>query len=428
MKRLFYFIVITALFLSMAIGVNAQKPFEGQVLNISTMDGKPLTTILEVLPLFEERTGAKVIIDSAYSSDAHAKAMLSMASGSGAYDLVMWSTEFAGEIYQYLEPLTDYIAKEDDPTNFTSDFLPFIQKEMQYDDVWYALPYRVNTFALAYRTDLFKKYGVSTDINTMTDLKEACKKLILDTTGDGKTDTWAIALIGSPKAAYFFVNPFIWAYGADYFDKDWNCTINAPEFVAAIENFVSLFEYSVPGSKDFSDDEALTAMQQGKGAMCLTESPYIMKMTDPEQSTVWDKISVLPVPIEKPGYISNFSSCFGHGIAKDAKNKPLAWEFIKYLASRESIITMAEKFGNMPSRVSVFNDPLMEKAIPGFAAWSKALMSGRGLLVFPESSEILTIFGEELAQAITGTKTPKQACDDAAERAIEVMTEAGYYN
>jgi len=425
MKRLFYFLVITALLLSMAIGVNAQKPFEGQVLNVSTMDGKPLTTILEVLPKFEEMTGAKVIIDSAYASDAHAKAMLSMATGAGAYDVVQWSNEWAGSMYQYMEPLTDYIAKEDDP-NFTSDFLPFIQKIMQYDGVWYGLPYRVNTFALAYRTDLFEKYGVSTDINTMTDLKEACKKLVLDTTGDGKIDTWAIALIGSPKAAYFFYYPFMWSYGADYFDEDWNCTINAPEFVAAAENFVSLFEYSVPGSKDFSDDEALTAMQQGKGAMCLTESPYIMKMTDPEQSTVWDKISVLPVPIEKPGSISNFSSSAGHGIPKDAKNKPLAWEFIKYLASPGSIITMAEKFGNMPSRVSIFNDPLMDEAIPGFAAWAKALMSGRGLLKYPENNEIQTIWGEELAQAITGTKTAKQACDDAAKRATEVMKEAGY--
>lgn len=429
MRRLSYFLILVVFFLCMGSGVSAQsKPFEGEVLNISTMDGKPLDTIKLVVPIFEEKTGARVVIDSAYATDAHAKAMLSMTTGAGAYDIVLISSEWVGAIRPYLETLDDYIAK--DPDSNVDDFAPFVKQSFTDEDGhWFGFPYRFNSFALAYRTDIFEDYEINpADVETMTGFRETAKKLTLDTTGDGKIDTWGVSLIGDPKAVYFFVTPFIWSYGIDFFDKDWKPLTNDPKFVAAVENYVELFDYAVPGSRTFSDDEALTAMQQGKAAMCITESPYIVRMADQDQSVVWDKISILPLPLEEPGAVANLMGCFGHGIPKDSKKKELAWEFLKFLSSSESNFEMTKAFGNLPWRLSLFEEPAVAEYIPGYDMWKELLKSGKSFFVLPESSEFFFIFAEELSNAVNRIKSPKEACDDLTERAYKLMEEAGYYS
>mgnify|MGYP001092259348 CR=1 FL=1 len=245
MKRLISLLITLVLCLSMIIiGVSAQnKPFEGKSLNVSTMDGLPLELLTMVTPAFEEETGAKVYFDAGFYSDAHAKAMINLAAGTGAYDLVNWGTEFSAELYQYLEPLDDYIAKDDPGVD---DFIPTIADMMKYDGHWYALPYRITAFALAYRKDLFEENGI-TKIDTMEDLKDAAKKLTQDTDGDGKIDQWGLALIGDPRMLSVYTNSFIWAYGTDYFDEDWKPLTNSKEFIQAIDTYASLFEYSVEG-------------------------------------------------------------------------------------------------------------------------------------------------------------------------------------
>lgn len=426
MKRLISLLITLVLCLSMIIiGVSAQnKPFEGKSLNVSTMDGLPLELLTMVTPAFEEETGAKVYFDAGFYSDAHAKAMINLAAGTGAYDLVNWGTEFSAELYQYLEPLDDYIAKDDPGVD---DFIPTIADMMKYDGHWYALPYRITAFALAYRKDLFEENGI-TKIDTMEDLKDAAKKLTQDTDGDGKIDQWGLALIGDPRMLSVYTNSFIWAYGTDYFDEDWKPLTNSKEFIQAIDTYASLFEYSVPGSGVFSDDEVLTAMQQGRAAMSVLESPYITKMQDKDLSQVWDKIAVLPTPAVSPDINSNYVWTAGHGIAKDSKNKELAYLYLKHLVKPESVMEMSKIGGNLPVRVSIFEDPIMDEIIPGFSAYKEVVKKGRSAFSLPEGGEIFMVYGEEVSNVIAGIKTAQQAADDMTERILEIMQEGGYYD
>jgi multiple sugar transport system substrate-binding protein len=387
------------------------------------MDGLPLQLLKAVTPAFEEETGAKVLFDTAFYMDAHAKAMVNLAAGTGAYDLVNWGTEFGASMYQYLEPLDEYIAK-DDPG--IADFIPNVADMMKIDGHWYALPYRVTAFCLAYRKDLFEKNGI-TKLDTMSDLYDAAKKLTQDTDGDGKIDQWGLALIGDQRLLSTYTNSFLWAFGADYFDDHWKPLTNSKEFVKALEFYISLFEYSVPGSKTFSDDEVLTAMQQGKAAMSILESPYIAKMQDKNLSQVWDKIFVHSTPVEDPSFKANYLWAAGHSIPKDSKNKELAYLYLKYLVKPESVMAMAKIGGNLPVRISIFEDPVMEKIIQGFSEYKKAMLTGRSVFALPEGDEIFSIYGEELGNAMVGSKTVKQATDDMTERILKVMQTGGYY-
>lgn len=424
-KRLFYMSIVMVLLLSITIGIGAQsKPFEGKVLNISTCDGLPLNLLKLVTPAFEEETGAKVLFDSAWFYDCHAKAMINLAGGTGTYDLVLWFNEWAGSIYPYLEPLDEYIAK-DDPG--ITDFVPNIADFLKQDGHWYALPYRMYVHALAYRKDIFEKNGI-TKIETMSDFRNVAKKLTQDTTGDGKIDTWGLVLSGNPGMIPTYSVPYLWSFGADFFDDNWKPLTNSKEFVQALEFYVSLFDYAVPGSKTFSDDEMLTVMQQGKAAMVIMGSPYIMKMQDKNQSQFWDKISVLPIPIEVPGSKPSLSIVMGHGIPRDSKNKELAYLYLKHLVKTESSRAMSVMGGNLPARMSVFEDPAMDEVIPGFSSYGKAFLTGRGTFVLPEGREILSIYGEEVSNAVSGIKTVKQATADMTERILKIMQEGEYYN
>ena len=93
--------------------------------------------------------------------------------------------------------------------------------------------------------------------------------------------------------------------------------------VEALEFIFSLYDYAVYGSKGFSCDGMLKAMQQGKAAMAIFGSPYIMKMQDKNESLVWDKIIILPIPEQIPGTQVSHIVSHGHSIPRDSKIRSL---------------------------------------------------------------------------------------------------------
>lgn len=105
------------------------------------------------------------------------------------------------------------------------------------------------------------------------------------------------------------------------------------------------------------------------------------------------------------------------GITANCGKKDLAIELLKYLTSEEVQKAAADK-GAVPTRISVFNDKELSAKYPFY----KTLLTGtQNSKVRPRTElwgEIENVYGIELSNALSGTKSAKQALADA-QKAIE---------
>ena len=108
-------------------------------------------------------------------------------------------------------------------------------------------------------------------------------------------------------------------------------------------------------------------------------------------------------------------------IPKNAKDKALAWKFIKEVSSKRVTLGMAIN-GNGPVRVSSYADPNLTAKNPLAAVEARVLAHARGAFPpFPEAARAQAILLEEVQLAVLGRKPVKDAVAAIIERVKPLM-------
>ena len=134
----------------------------------------------------------------------------------------------------------------------------------------------------------------------------------------------------SSMASFGTTVGWAWAYGARILDDEGNVTVNTPEMIQAMTNFVTLMkEYAIPDQAAAGWDVMSEVFRQGKAAMNFDMSGFPSVFANPEISSVHDKIGVTLLQ----GPTGNYAQWVygeGLGISKDSKNKDAAWLFLQW--------------------------------------------------------------------------------------------------
>jgi ABC-type glycerol-3-phosphate transport system substrate-binding protein len=101
-------------------------------------------------------------------------------------------------------------------------------------------------------------------------------------------------------------------------------------------------------------------------------------------------------------------------IPEYSQNKELANKFVEYMTSYEGQRILFLSGGEMPSRKAVYDDPAVKAAQPMASVMLEALMGAYNRPMVVENQEVLAIAGRAWQEALSATKTPQKALDDAA--------------
>ena len=104
--------------------------------------------------------------------------------------------------------------------------------------------------------------------------------------------------------------------------------------IEAANVFVDLYKnHSAPGVVNFNEEDAKTAMQQGRGAMWIDALAWVGTVGDSKNSKVSDRIGYALPPGGPKGKFPQVT--YGFQIPEAAKRKDLSWEFIKWALSKK---------------------------------------------------------------------------------------------
>jgi multiple sugar transport system substrate-binding protein len=398
-------------------------------LTVAAVAGTESEPLKAILPDYEQETGIHIDLVELPYTNLFEKLQTNLSSESDAYDVAFmddpWLPAFAGG--GFLVPLQD-LGYDSDDQDFAQASIdigkwptpgsPEVPNTEGGEPAQYAIPIVGNAQMYNYRKDLLRQRGLAPP-RSWDDVLEIAQSF----EGTQYFGFVARAATGNPIVTNF--SPVLRGYGGDYFDENWNPTVNNAAGVAALERYVELTKFSPPGVANFDADQLNQTLLDGKGVQASNWPAWGPVLEGPE-STVRGKIGYTVTPSQpgqEPGpTLGNWLL----GIPTGSAWQEDAYDFITWATSEDSFRKMLEASdGAVPPRLSLLEDPGLAKRFPWFPALADSLEVARFRPRIPNWNEIEEILGRHLNEAVTGTAEPQDALDAAAEEMASAMKRAG---
>lgn len=332
-----------------AEAASAERPFEGVEIYVGCLARTLSDELKPFLADFEAETGIKVNIEQHAFDALRDKMMLEFVAGSGYFDIVYLSPGYLGELVEndYIMDISGYMETLDFQRE---DFLPAAIEISRYgvgEEIW-GFPYLSDTTILLYRKDLFEdpdnkaefeeEFGYELPIPTLDNQLTTDQFLDLAkffTRGD-------MYGFGYPQTGVAYGNlsilPWIWTFGEEYFDEDYQVTVNSPRGVAAMEYARELQNYQPPGVLGWDYGEHMPYFYEGRLAMTAGWFHLGVEANDPKISDIAGNVGYATVPWHPESGLETGKAILGGGslaITKDSRNPEAAFIYLNWMFGNE---------------------------------------------------------------------------------------------
>ncbi len=349
----------------------------------------------------------------------------------GMYETPIWAKN------GWLVALDDLSAGYD-----ADDILPAMRGGLSHDGTLYAAPFYGESSMIMYRTDLMANAGLSMpDAPTWDFVADAARKMT-----DKANEIYGICLRG--KAGWgenmAFITATSNAFGARWFDENWTPQFDSDAWSTTLNFYLELLgDAGPPGASTNGFNENLSLFQQGKCGMWIDATVAASFVTNPNDSTVADKVGFALAPDTGLGKRSNWLWAWALAIPAGTQKEAAAMQFIEWATSKEYIELVASKEGwaNVPpgARTSLYENPNY-KDIPFARMTLESILSadplkptvdpvpyvGVQFVAIPEFAGFATEVGQEFSAALAGQQTATEALEKAQALTADAMEAAGY--
>jgi multiple sugar transport system substrate-binding protein len=354
---------------------------------------------------------SQITVDAVSNPD-QTKQLSSMASMNGSFDV---SDSFGSNVGSWaskgiLEPLASYGID-------TSDFIPSVLAQDEYQGKLYAIPIATQEYKLLYNKTLFAQAGITSPPTTMDELAQDIAKTTKTTAGG------TITQLGlGTSSNYDLLSTLAYVFGGQWDTNGKASPTNAGN-IAALNWYKTnvLDKYGASNIAKFESGygEYMTAQDPfytGKIAMTLDGEWQSSNITKTAPSLQW---GVADIPAASPALVNatqTYSSMFF--IPVNSKHKQAAATFLKYLTGAQAMLSFTLAIGNLPARTSLLDNKTYS-VLPGFDVWLQGLKSKNAFAFTPTTyttqyqADLTTAFGN----FALGTESAQAAMASVAQKA-----------
>ncbi|WP_375599895.1 ABC transporter substrate-binding protein [Devosia sp. Naph2] len=413
-----------------------------QTLTIATVNNGDMIRMQGLSSAFTEETGIELNWVVLEENTLRQNVTTDIATNGGQYDIMTIGT-YEAPIWAkqgWLKPLDGLTA---DAEYDVDDLLPPIRGGLSVDGKLYAAPFYGESSFIMYRTDLMEEAGLTMpEAPTWEFIGEAARAMT-----DRENDINGICLRG--KAGWgenmAFLTAMSNSFGARWFDEDWNPQFDSPEWKETLDTYLSLMADAGPsGASSNGFNENLTLFQQGKCGMWIDATVAASFVTNPDDSTVADKVGFALAPDTGLGKRGNWLWAWSLAIPASSQNADAAEQFIGWATSKDylELVAAEEGWANVPpgTRISLYENPDYQAAAP-FAEMTMGSIYaadptnptvqpvpyvGVQFVAIPEFAGIGTNVGQLFSAALAGQMSADDALAQAQDAVTRDMTRAGY--
>jgi len=359
---------------------------------------------------FEKEYNVKLIIESLNLNDLMTKLTIGAESGELPDVAELFSAMLVPALGKKgaLEPLSSYIAKEGGD-EFLSKFNPNLL--YRYKNEIYSLPILAFNAGLYYNKSILEENGFDSPPKTWDELVEIAKKC----TDIGK-GVYGFGINGNDSECLFNVASFIAQNEGRVGKVNGEIMINSPESVEALQFVIDLVnKYKVTPSFVTSDYKVIRELfMAGKLAMYIDGPNIAGWIVEKNPDFEWGT-ATLPKGKVVGSAVSTGDT--EYGMFANSKNKDLAWEFVKFMTSEESIYSWCKQIPTLPANIAVSEkeDILSNPYVKPFI---EQINLGNVIAVYDETPtqtlDATEKFKVEMQSVALGEKTVQEAMDEVA--------------
>ena len=360
-----------------------------------------------MLPAFEEEHNVDIEVQLLSFDDLHTGIALDAVNETGTYDLCMvdgsWMAEFtANGVLANLSEMG---------YSFDDDIIPATTSICMVDDNIYLAPYYGNVTVMMYNKQLLADAGYAPeDIDSFQDIQDIAQKT---RAADPNKNGFLIRGGSADNILSDFLRHLV-VHGGWVVDENNNPTVDTPEFRAAMEDYLAL--YNVGGTLD--KDDIVASVTSGETALAQIWPGWYTPTADGPADYI-----TIPTKLTDDGEDMGAVALQGVwciGIPDNAPHKELALELLEYVMSPEVQLASIENNG-VPCRYSCLTDPTVLETYPHLETVCGALETGVYRPVIEEWTQFTNILGTEMDNIIQGTKTMDEALSYAQEQLEQLM-------
>jgi multiple sugar transport system substrate-binding protein len=365
---------------------------------------------------FTALTGIEVRVDAEGWEDVRPKAAVAANVGSGP-DIVISTMEDA---HQYPDKLVDVSDVANYLGNKYGGWYPLARDYGIHDKKWVAIMMGAAGNAIVYRQSAVKAAGFDSVPRDLAGFLKLCQAMKAKGTPSGFA-------LGNATGDSSWTHWLVWAHGGKLVDAKNNVVINSPETVAALEYSKQLYETFVPGTLSWLDPNNNKAFLDGQ--LFLTANGisvyYAAKSSqDPKMQEMANDIQHAYFPVGVDGKSRELNLVFPMMIFKYTKYPNAAKEYLRFMMEKEQYVPWQEaSLGYVCHPLAAFEKSAFWTDDPKKTPYRDCFKNGTpggyaGTMGYASAASVADfIIPNMVAEAASGSKTPKEAAERAQKRA-----------
>lgn len=408
-------------------------------LTLATVNNPQMVDMQELVSHFEEEhDDIRIDFQQMEENDLRDAVTADISTGGGQYDILTIGS-YEVPIWAengWLADLTEDASSS--PDYDVDDLMGPVRDALSVDDSLYAVPFYAESSFLMYNQDILDEHGLTvSDHPTWQEVADMAREVH----GDGTT---GICLRGKPGWGEMFapLTTVVQTFGGNWFDEDWNATVDGEGFTEAVEFYTDLIAdagQSDPVSYGFT--ECLNLFAQGDAAFWYDATSAAGSVESPDLSDVAGNVGYAHAPVvetEESGWLWAWNLA----IPETSENKEAAWTFMEWATSKEYIELVGNELGwsRVPpgSRESTYQIAEYQEEAGAFADLTYDIMTavdptqpgvdpqpwvGIQYVTIPEFQDLGNQVSQEIAEVLAGRSTVEEALT-AGQRLAEQAGEA----
>jgi multiple sugar transport system substrate-binding protein len=366
---------------------------------------------------FTEKTGIPVRVDNEGWEDVRPKAAVAANTGAGP-DIILSTNDDANLYPEKLldvSDLAEYLGKK------YGGWYPACEAYLRPDGKkWIGIALGAAGSYMVYRTSQLKAAGFDSFPKDTVGFLAMCKALHAKGTPPGMA-------LGNATGDGLWTNWLIWSHGGQLVDKNNKVIIDSPETLKALEYAKELYQTFIPGTLSWLDpnnnkaflDSQISVTNNGISIYYAAKNA-----TDPKVKELAADINHASFPVGPVGVATESHLFFNQMIMKYTKYPNAAKEFLRFMMEKEQFepwLTGASGYIAQPLRAyestAIWTvDPKNTPYRDGVKNMRPTGYAGKlGYASAGASADFIVC--NMVAEAASGSKTPKEAAERAQKRA-----------
>ena len=418
---------------SAALAADLPGKFEGVTVDAKLIGGQQYEALYARIAEWEKATGAKVNVLSKKNHFELDKEIKSdIATGNITWCVGSNHSSFAPQYPDIYTDLSALLPKEEIdafvPANIASSTLDgklVMLPRAQFDVS--SLYYQKSLYEDDAKKAAFKgKYGY--DLAPPDTWQQVADQAVFFA---NPPDFYGTQYAGKEEAINGRFYEMLVAEGGDYLDADGKPAFNSDAGVRALDWFVNLYKAkAVPvGTTNYLWDDLGQGFASGTIAVNLDWPGWASFFNDPKSSKVAGNVGVKVQPAGSSGKRTGWSGHHGFSVTESCASKDAAASLVWFLTNEDSQ-KLESSAGPLPTRTAVWDYNIQQAESDAYrkevlTAFQEAAKHAFAVPQTPAWIEISNAVYPELQAAILGDKTSKEALDAAAEKATQILEDAG---